>query len=361
MRPRFHRSLYRALAALLGVGGVALLLGCVPEGSDLTARATEPPVPKVQPVPVTQPDKPEPPKKPNAEELRKKYPLESMVKRLEYEKAPAETTLTPEAKKRLDNQEQSLVGMRRFDVREESLRLLHSKEADAFITRPGAGLERMPRPSVYALELPAAPPLSFPTSRDLTADQAGTERASLAGEDGKQARLRLLLPSLEELTQYHDSGRYAFTTPTSLGYVKDREHVAGFQPHQFQYSPELASARQPARPEVKDKERWLMRRLQLVSLLKYEKPKVYESDHLPRMDELQDAPTRDLGDFETRALKALERGEDIVTEANTNQIRMLGSLRATKQCLSCHSVKRGDLLGAFSYELQRDPLKPIAK
>ena len=31
--------------------------------------------------------------------------------------------------------------------------------------------------------------------------------------------------------------------------------------------------------------------------------------------------------------------------------RMLGSLRAAKQCLDCHTASRGDLLGAFSYAL----------
>lgn len=31
------------------------------------------------------------------------------------------------------------------------------------------------------------------------------------------------------------------------------------------------------------------------------------------------------------------------------------SLRASKQCLQCHKVQRGELLGAFTYELQRDP------
>ena len=34
---------------------------------------------------------------------------------------------------------------------------------------------------------------------------------------------------------------------------------------------------------------------------------------------------------------------------------MLGSLRATKECLQCHRVEHGALLGAFSYELLRDP------
>ena len=34
-----------------------------------------------------------------------------------------------------------------------------------------------------------------------------------------------------------------------------------------------------------------------------------------------------------------------------NRIRMVGSLRAGKDCMECHSIRRGELLGAFSYEL----------
>jgi hypothetical protein len=45
----------------------------------------------------------------------------------------------------------------------------------------------------------------------------------------------------------------------------------------------------------------------------------------------------------------------VVTEATTNHIRILGALRASQQCLECHQVRRGDLLGAFSYDIQRDP------
>jgi hypothetical protein len=32
---------------------------------------------------------------------------------------------------------------------------------------------------------------------------------------------------------------------------------------------------------------------------------------------------------------------------------MLGAIRSTRQCLSCHGGNRGDLLGAFSYVFTR--------
>ena len=87
--------------------------------------------------------------------------------------------------------------------------------------------------------------------------------------------------------------------------------------------------------------------------------RVYLSEHLPRMDELRNAETRALDEFEQRALPQLHDGEDTVVEQGLNQIRMLGSVRAAKQCLDCHSVRRGDLLGAFSYLLDRkQPISP---
>jgi hypothetical protein len=71
------------------------------------------------------------------------------------------------------------------------------------------------------------------------------------------------------------------------------------------------------------------------------------------MDELSDAGTRPLDDFEAASLSQLETQKDLVVESATNRIRMLGSLRAGTTCLKCHQVPRGKLLGAFSYQLDR--------
>ena len=59
-------------------------------------------------------------------------------------------------------------------------------------------------------------------------------------------------------------------------------------------------------------------------------------------------------DFEATALEELRSNEDLVVKDGVNRIRMLGSLRAGNDCLKCHSVKRGHLLGAFSYEVVRE-------
>ena len=60
------------------------------------------------------------------------------------------------------------------------------------------------------------------------------------------------------------------------------------------------------------------------------------------------------------SLKKLVDGQDLETASTPNRIEMLGSLRATKQCTQCHQVPSGTLLGAFSYELRRDPPIKVA-
>jgi len=76
---------------------------------------------------------------------------------------------------------------------------------------------------------------------------------------------------------------------------------------------------------------------------------------LPRMQDIDKRKTRPLSNFEESALESLAEGQDLVAEAKTNRIVMMGSIRAANECLKCHDGKRGDLLGSFSYELRRDP------
>jgi hypothetical protein len=163
------------------------------------------------------------------------------------------------------------------------------------------------------------------------------------------------LLSLASLTQIHDMGQFSFLDSGSFGYVKSRKEVSGFVPHQFRFDPAEFVMRRMPKSELAGMQRWVMRRLELVSLEKFEKPAVYLAEQLPRMQDLKTTPVRDLSAFEAKALKQLQAGEDVVTEATTNRIQMLGSLRASKQCVKCHQAERGELLGAFSYELLRDP------
>jgi hypothetical protein len=98
---------------------------------------------------------------------------------------------------------------------------------------------------------------------------------------------------------------------------------------------------------------WRVRSLELVSLLKHRKPKVYVSDALPNMLELQNAKTRELDDFEKSALEQLYAGEFLASSEATDNLRVLGAVRAGQTCTECHAVKPGQLLGAFSYRITK--------
>jgi hypothetical protein len=148
-------------------------------------------------------------------------------------------------------------------------------------------------------------------------------------------------PAQTVLSKLHTISLVDFVNAKGFGYFKDKAHVAGFQPHQFHELPTL------------EEPRWELRDLELVSLLKFDEPAVYITEHLPRMDELRDAPTRPLDAFEIASLRSLRDGEDLIVDSTPNRIRMLGSIRAGRQCLECHTAERGQLLGAFSYRFRR--------
>jgi len=261
--------------------------------------------------------------------------------------------MTGDSAKRLESAEKSLDQAPRWDMRRQTLEILHSAQAEEFIKRDGFGLSRLPRPSVITLDLPPAPTIPFATAKETT--NRDDESKVLLPLTGKEFTADKRLPSLDTLGQFHLYGELNFLNSRGFGFVKDREHVSGFQSHQFRGLPDLAAMTPNPKPATEKKEQWLVTRLELVSLLKQKEPMVYVAKELPRMEELKKAKTRALSDFEAGALATLRDGEDVVTDATTNHIRMVGALRATKQCLECHEVRRGDLLGAFSYDLLRDP------
>jgi hypothetical protein len=358
MRPRHKRGGFLKAASTLAAGaalcGVVALaawsLSGLRDAPPEWAPVTEPPTANSAD-PQTATGGPFGPR-PGAADLRKRYPYESLAGRLEYEGdgAGAEPDLPPATLQRLNAVEQGFQDREMLNRRVKSLAKLHSDQVEQFVNEEGFGVSRMmPMTSPSYLELPAAPPIPFAHAADLPPGREGAP-AELPATGGTGGAARV--PSREMLGWFHDFGRFDFLNPSAFGHVKDREHVAGFMAHHFRQMPELRDPRAKAAPET---ERWALRRLELVSLLKHGRPAVYVSDHLPRMDDLKKSQTRPLSEFEGRALRAVRDGEDLVAEATTNRIEMMGSLRATKQCLDCHHAHRGDLLGAFSYELQRDP------
>jgi len=259
-------------------------------------------------------------------------------------------------RRRLQQRDEQLKGKHRsinwVTVRAESLRLLHAEEAAKFGSRDGFGFLRMP--SAGPGSLPQADPPRYQFASADIVDSSDEPLVELPATRQAAKTQTIRLPSLAQITDYHQAGETAFLSIPSMGHFKSKDEVAGFAAHAFMGMPKPHQyERRPVyNPHT---EQWAVNRLELVSLLKHDEPAVYLSDQLPQMDELADAKTRTLHRFENAALKQLRSGEDVVVRSTLNQIKMLGSLRASKQCMQCHSVKYGELLGAFSYILVRDP------
>src|SRR5262249_34482271 len=227
----------------------------------------------------------------------------------------------------------------RPEHRQRALRAIHDAKVDEFVNSPGFGVTRG-----YRSEMFVQPPQEFvvplepPDPATVEVSAAGTRTLSEAlRAEAKDPLDRLL----EGGWGLHRKAIVDFSNPVGFGYVKNRRHVAGFQAHQF--------SSLPAGVDGEQGRRWKLRRVELVSLLTHDEPVVYVTDQLPRMDLLRDVPVRSLDDFEALNLPRLGRGEDVIALQTESRLRMLGAVRAGKQCLSCHDAQRGDWLGAVSY------------
>lgn len=315
---------------------------------------------------------------------RKQYGFQSLAGRLEYErraKFETQPRLSVEAEKHLKQEEDP---DSRFTfasgIRAYSLEMLHTMEREEFIKRSGFGVSRMPNPGAESIEIEDDGPIPFATVAPPSAEEMNqppqplpTAQATKADEPARS--VLSWLPTREDAANLHDSNRRFFANYWSYGWVQSVDRVAGFDPHKIGYAPpmpidmapqplvERDGRKVPHEHPTAQSKRWKLARLELVSLLKHETPRVYLSDHLPRMEDLSSTKTRALDDFETPSLTKLLDGEELITAATPNRIVMLGAVRASNDCRQCHQVPRGTLLGAFSYELRRDPplaLKPQA-
>jgi hypothetical protein len=320
--------------------------------------------------------------------LQEKYPLESLDERLAYERGRLAATppaIAPDVERRLaaDESERTIgngtITLNNYSIpvnfRVDALKQLHGENVEKFIASFGFGMSRLAQP----IWRPSSLQLVRFKSRPLPSaeiDPPSTEKpVSLADHAPPVTAGPGALPALDRLEGLHQSGLSAFLSPVRFGYIQDREHVAGFESHGFDFLPRLAYPRSkklilamvdvwphhslsdlPPLEGDESTEQWAIRRLELVSLLKHDAPRVYVSDNLPRMEELKERPTRPLDAFETDAIPRLIESEDLVARATTNRIEMVGAIRAAKQCTECHQVQRGQLLGAFTYTLVRDPL-----
>lgn len=218
--------------------------------------------------------------------------------------------------------------------RKNALRALHENAVQVFVDQPQFGVARMigTRQWLSMSNLRREPPLPQP---------AGTSFPLPYIPDFGRDR-QDIVTDRDELSSMHIIGAADFANPIDFGLIDENRHrVVGFQEHHVRSIPELP-------------ESWKLQRLDLIGLILHTKPVAYVSENLPRMDELRSASTRSLDEFETVGLSALHRGDDLFVRQNGRICRAIGALRAVRQCLVCHDVERGDLLGAFSYTLMQD-------
>lgn len=259
--------------------------------------------------------------------LQKGFPYISMKDRLPSSStARSPVLLSPMTTDRLAKQEDLMEqDHRRWmgDRRTKALRALHEDTVQVFVNEEGFGVKRMGGVKRWlTMGIRYEPPIPQPGA---SSPSSWKHEALQSGPTPTQS-----------LRSFHETSVLDFVNPIGFGFFKDREHVAGFQEHGFREIPTSA-------------DRVKLQRLDLIGLLLHKQPVAYVSDNLPRMEELRAAPTRPLDEFEILGLSALRGGDDLFVRERGTECRMLGGIRAAQQCLTCHEVERGEMLGAFSY------------
>jgi hypothetical protein len=256
------------------------------------------------------------------EARRTEYPLKSLEERLP-QNAPTAVGGNPT---RLNQLEEEIKWESIATLRTQALKELHDGTVRRFEATPDFGRGRMLKIGPLEPHLPPEP-------RDAPLQP---DYFSPSLKEPLQTSEHLDEKALDRL---HEKGIVDFVNPRGFGFVKDRQHVAGFQSHSFSRIPDAGQS-------------WKVVSLELVGLLRHEKPVVYLSTKLPRMDELSDKSVRQLDAFEMTALTELQRGADMHIGEDKDSGRFLGAIRSTKQCIECHGGERGALLGAFTYRLR---------
>jgi hypothetical protein len=223
---------------------------------------------------------------------------------------------------------------------QQRLHWLHRSSVEIFIARPGFGLRRMP----------------------LSVEEFITSPKSLSRNDAANRRPLFGAPVVIADPEKPGEKPAAFHYPV-------QDLMDGWGMGQI--------------PTEDKKELWKLRKVHLVGLVKHPEPVVYltdkaarlkppedgpgagrprppgGADKVPDMKPADDVPTRGLDAFEKAALESLRGGEDLKAEKRGKQLRALGPIYAGAACVKCHDHK-GQLLGAFTYTLERVPAPPEA-
>jgi hypothetical protein len=192
-----------------------------------------------------------------------------------------------------------------------------------------------------ALALAAAAPAqeaSKPTKRDSI--DAEKLRVDLLSYKLEGVRLTNFKP--EDVRAFHAESVEHFINEPGFGY--SRRIVMPPTLRTWASQEKLQEVYRPLKPE-------------LIGIAMHQKPVVYEvrslNDLVSESDKAKSekVKTRKLDEFETEALEKLNSGADMATLENPGELRVVGALRATSDCMSCHACKEHELLGAFSYRL----------
>lgn len=288
-------------------------------------------------------------------ETRQQVPIVDLSNRLAALRPAVPTAISVSQREDLDELNEAYHGRA---YRLHQLEKIHSKTYEDFVKRQGFGALRILPISSRLVQVPELKDVQF---RD---DKRSTQGRDLDGDDDNNLNLGINEHALFgfkeieslKLHSYNQKSFANFALPATLGFVSEPKQATGFEPHGFRFAmPKLSVDPKPnADPLEFNLREMPLNRLELVSLLNFETPRVYVLDHLPRMDQLRgsDLVTRELDSFEKSGLERLIAGENLVTQRTGTSFRMMGAIPAINQCLQCHEGQVGNLLGAFSYEFK---------
>ena len=227
--------------------------------------------------------------------------------------------------------------------RVRSLKGLHNGQVEKFIKSPGFGIGRFSRESTRKLYYPELQDITFGEFPDEKFDEL--HDAYWWGFDTLNWS-----EQIQDNRSLHWESVLNFADPESWGFIAGPKQALGFRPHGFTLPLQNMGKSFLAHQNLK------LDSLQLISLLRFESPRAYVLDHLPRMDQLvaEDVPTRELTKFEHASIDQLRAAHKLVRSQSTpdDGLEMVGAIRAYESCLGCHNVCRGDMLGAFTYQFE---------
>src|SRR5262249_48802897 len=108
------------------------------------------------------------------------------------------------------------------------LRQLHEEMTNAFVASEGFGVGRMIRVGPRSLQL---------QNEQIEEEHRAVKMESATGDEWKPGNRATSdpvgQPQRDQLGNFHQSNTIGFVNEKGFGYIKDRNHVAGFIPHEF--------------------------------------------------------------------------------------------------------------------------------